>query len=176
MLHYRSIRIVHFWANLFIITPLLIFVITGLIGLFQSAPWKEVAVDRTGQTPSLFFSSMLDTINLHSELEVSDWSDIKTMDVKPGRGTALIVLSNSQSVELDLYNGEIVEVTQYNSDVINGLSDKEQSEFVRLLLIYIVMIGIILIHVFTGIYLFLRPQIYSLRKKKLLAEEALLME
>lgn len=176
MLHYRSIRIVHFWTTLFIITPLLIFTLLRTIRLFQENRTNGTIIERTGQTPALFFSSMLDTINSHSELEVSDWTDIKSVAIKPGTGVAHVDLGNSQRVELDLFTGEIIQVSRMHSDIINGLSNRNSVEYIQSLFLYLAIIALIFIHVFTGIYLFLRPQIIKLRKKKLLAEEALLME
>lgn len=176
MLHYRSIRIVHFWTALFIVTPLLVFVLSQTTLFLQDAPWnREPEVERTGQTPALFFSSMIDTINNHSAADIAVWTDIESVVVTPETGTALLKLTTSQVVELDIFTGEIVRFSSDQSRVGTALPD-DHSGFVKLLILRLLVIFVIAVYVFTGTYLFLCPYILALRKKKLLAEEALLME
>lgn len=176
MLQYRFIRIIYFWTSFAIITPLLVFVLSKTTLFIQDAPWnREQTIERTGQTPALFFSSMIDTINNHSDADVAVWTDIKEVAVTPSSGTARIELTTSQSVELDIFTGEIVRFTPAQTVPGSALAD-DQPEYIKQLIMRVLVICVIALHVFTGFYLFLRPHILSVRKKKLLAEEALLME
>ena len=174
----KLIRQIHYWATLFVMVPLLIMTLSGIILMLkkQSSWIQPPTVRGTEKTPTLFFSTMLDSLKTVPDVTVENWGDIKRIDVRPSKGMAKVQLANQVEVQLDLATGQILQVATRRSDMIEDIHTGSYfGDFVKYGFFLTASI-IFFIQLITGIYLFIRPLYLKQKRKKLLLEEALAVE
>jgi len=115
------------------------------------------------QSPAINFEQILLAGQQTELAQISDWSDIDRIDIRPGKGVAKIRAKSGWEVQLDTETGEVLHIAYRRSDLIESIHDGSFfSDGVKL---YIFLpTGILLIIMWgTGIYLFLLPR---LRKRR----------
>ncbi len=175
---HSSIRKVHFWATLFVMIPLCIITLSGMVLMLKKQlTWVQPPTVR-GETkiPTVSFEEILDTIKVVSKGSVTDWQGISRIDVRPSKGVAKVQLKNSQEVQLDLATGKVLQIATRRSDLIEDIHTGAYfGDFVKYGLFFTASL-VFFVQLVSGIYLFFRPFLLKQKRKRLLAEEALAVE
>lgn len=152
-------RRLHAWTLTILAIPLLVISVTGVaLQLKKSSDWIQPTEVRGAQgSPSLTFSRLLEICRGVPELGVSDWSDIKRVDLRPNSGVLKVTTENAWEAQLDPTSGRVLSVAVRRSDVIEALHDG--SWFHPLVKDWLFLpTGVLLAAgVLTGIYLFVLP-------------------
>lgn len=118
----------------------------------------------SNEIPAISFETMLNVSRLHSEAEISEWSDIDRIDVRAGKGIAKIRSHSGWEVQVDTNSGDVLNVAYRRSDTIEQIHDGSYfSDTVK----YFVFLptGFLLIVMWaTGVYLFLLPRFRNWKK------------
>lgn len=164
----RWIRRLHRWGALITLIPMLLVIVTGLLlQLKKDVNWVQPTTQTgSGTAPALEFSQVLTIASRVPEAEISDWSDIRRIDIQPQRGVMKIIAGNHWELQLDSITGQILSSQYRRSDWIEGMHDG--SFFADWAKLYIFLPnGLILLGLWlTGVYLWWLP-IGVRRKKKL---------
>jgi len=173
-----TIRKIHNWATLFVMIPLTIITITGIVLMFKpNHAWIQPPTAKgSGKTPTLFFATMLDTIKAVPGANVSSWEDIDRIDVRPNKGVAKVQLKSNLEIQVDLATGTVLQSAFRRSDIIEKIHTGEQfGEWVKYW-IFVPASLIFFVQLITGIILFFRIYILKMKKKRIVAEEVLSVE
>lgn len=116
--------------------------------------------------PKVDFEQMLDASKRHPEANISQWSDIDRIDIRPAKGVAKLRSKTGWEVQVDTQNGEVLSVAYRRSDVIEQIHDGSYfSESIKLFIF--LPTGILLIVMWgTGVYLFLLPRLRKWKKSQ----------
>ena len=117
------------------------------------------------EMPSITFEDMLATSRLQTEAQISDWTDIDRIDLRPGKSVAKVRAKSGWEIQIDTGTGGVLHVAYRRSDLIESIHDG--SFFADWVKLYIFLpVGILLIIMWgTGIYLFLLPRMRRKKKK-----------
>ena len=117
------------------------------------------------EMPSITFEDMLATSRLQTEAQISDWTDIDRIDLRPGKSVAKVRAKSGWEIQIDTGTGDVLHVAYRRSDLIESIHDG--SFFADWVKLYIFLpVGILLILMWgTGIYLFLLPRLRRKNKK-----------
>jgi len=164
----RWSRKLHRWGAIIICVPLLLVILSGiLLQVKKQSTWiQPAAIKGSGQTPEVNWQQILDAASSVSVAEVSTWSDVDRVDVRPGKGMAKVQCKNRWEVQVDLATGEVLASNYRRSDFIESLHDGSFFSDEAKLWLFLPN-GLILLGLwFTGVYLWWLP-ISARRKKKL---------
>ncbi len=155
---------------------MLIMTLTGIVLMFKKqSDWiQPPTVKGSEKTPSLFFSTMLDSIKTVPEAEISSWKDIDRIDVRPNKGMAKVLLKKSKlEIQIDIASGKILQTAVRRSGIIEDLHTGALfGDWVKYG-IFLTAAVIFFVQIITGIYLFFRPIIIKYKRKRLVIEEVL---
>ena len=110
------------------------------------------------------FDQVLSIAQNVPEADISNWTDIDRLDVRPNKGMLKVRAKNSWEIQIDTVSGEILQVALRRSDLIEGLHDGSFFSENAKLWIFLPAALILVFLWLTGLYLFLFP--YSLKWKK----------
>ncbi len=175
---HSSIRKVHFWATLFVMIPLCIITLSGMVLMLKKQlTWVQPSTVRgESKIPTVSFETILDSVKLASEGTVTSWDKISRIDVRPSKGVAKVQLKNSDEIQLDLATGKVLQIAKRRSDLIEDIHTGAYfGDAVKYGLFFTASL-VFFVQLISGIYLFFRPFFLKQKRKKLLAEEALAVE
>jgi uncharacterized iron-regulated membrane protein len=160
-------RRTHYWASVVILLPILIMIGSGfLLLLKKDIAWIQPETVRLeGVSPPASFDSILARARSIPELEVSDWSDIDRLDVRPNRGIVKVRSNNRWEAQLNLATSELEHLAYRRSDLIESIHDGSWFHENAKLMIVLPSAAILLFMTISGTYLFTQ-RIQAKRKKK----------
>jgi uncharacterized iron-regulated membrane protein len=152
-------RKLHRWGSIAVALPFLVVLVTGLLlQLKKQLPWVQPPEQRTANTvPMLSMDRILEVARSVPEAQVSDWSHIDRLDVRPGKGIVKVAATNHWELQLDLASGELLQSAYRRSDLIEQLHDGSWFHDAAKLWIFLPSAVVVLGLWVTGIYLFLLP-------------------
>jgi uncharacterized iron-regulated membrane protein len=161
-------RKVHYWGSLFVVPPILIVIVTGiLLQLRKQIPWVQPPEQRgQSKTPALSFAQILEKCRERPETGIQTWEDINRLDVRPGRGITKVWAKSDWEIQLDTQTGDILQVAYRRSDWIESIHEGSWfGESVKWLIFFPAAL-VLLILWLSGLYLFWMPLIVKWRRRK----------
>lgn len=118
-------RQLHLWFSLTIFLPVVIVIVSGLLlQIKKQSDWVQPPTVNLGKTePVVSFDSLLEHSRSVAELNVSQWQDIKRLDVRPGKGIVKVQSRNGWEAQLSLQDGHVQQVAYRRSDTIEAIHD-----------------------------------------------------
>jgi uncharacterized iron-regulated membrane protein len=162
----KTNRVIHKWASIVIVLPLLIVFVTGILLLVKKEFSFIQPATAKGQTsiPTVEFEQILMAAKSVEIAQIKGWEDIDRLDVRPGKGIVKIRSDNSIEIQIDAHTGEILHVAERRSDFIETIHDGTFfQENANLWLMLPVAIIALLMSV-TGIILFILPYLKNNRR------------
>ncbi|MBM4014556.1 MAG: PepSY domain-containing protein [Planctomycetes bacterium] len=163
------IRRWHHWTTPFVALPLLVIVTSGLLlQLKKHWEWVQPAERTASATaPVAGFPELLAALAARPELAVDDWTDVRRLDVRPGRGLAKAWLVNGLEVQLDLADGSILHVAPRRSDLIESLHDGSwfAGDWSKLLLFLPTGAALLFLWA-SGVWMFCQPFLQRWRRRR----------
>ncbi len=164
----RRARKLHRWGAMITCLPLLLVIGSGiLLQVKKQSDWVQPAtVKGIEQVPTLAWQQVLAAAGSVAEAEVTDWSHVERVDVRPGKGMAKVQCKNRWEVQIDMATGKVLASNYRRSDLIESFHDGSFFSDAAKLWLFLPN-GLILLGLwFTGIYLWWLP-VGARRKKKL---------
>ena len=167
-------RKLHRWGAVVIGLPVLVVICSGLLlQLKKQVAWVQPTEHRTEDAqPTMEWDAILAAARAIPDGEVTDWSDIDRIDVRPGKGILKITTKNHWEAQMALGTGEVLQVAYRRSDLIETFHDGSFfGDPVKLWIFFpagIVLFGLWL----TGLYLWLLPTLTKRKRARLQAESA----
>lgn len=162
----KTNRKIHKWGSIIIALPLLVVCVTGVLLLLKKefSFIQPPTIKGESHTPSLSFQQVLTIAKSVENAEISNWSDINRLDVRPTKGLIKIRSNNDVEIQIDSGTGKVLHVAVRRSDFIESIHDGtffEKNANLWLML----PVGIVsILLLFTGVILFFQP--YFKKKKK----------
>ena len=152
-------RKLHRWGSIAVALPFLVVLVTGLLlQLKKQLPWVQPPEQRTANpVPMLSMDRILQVARSVPEAQISDWSHIDRLDVRPGKGIVKVAAKNHWELQLDLASGELLQSAYRRSDLIEQLHDGSWFHDAAKLWIFLPSAVVVLGLWVTGLYLFLLP-------------------
>ena len=172
----RINRWTHRWGSIVILIPTAVIFVSGIVlQLKKESGWIQPATktgDATGA--SLSFDRILAVAREVPEAEVSDWSDIDRLDVRPGKGMLKVRCKNSWEIQIDANTGVVLQVAYRRSDLIESIHDGSFFHDSVKLWIFLPTAMLLMVLWVTGAYLFALPYLarWKRKKRKKLASDA----
>ena len=143
------------------------FLLRDLLLLKKEISWVQPPTIRgESRIPTLNFDQLLDVARTVPEAAITDWEQIKRIDVRPSKGIAKIQTQDQWEIQIDSHSGKILQVAYRRSDTIEALHDGTFFHDKAKLWIFLPAAVILLTLWITGIYLFLLPYMSKSRRKK----------
>jgi uncharacterized iron-regulated membrane protein len=161
-------RKAHYWLSLLIALPVLVVIGSGvLLQLKKNWTWVQPP-ERSGSTtvPAVSLAQILDAVQRTAPLEAHDWSDVRRLDLRPGKGIVKVVVKNGWEAQIDIGTGEVVQARYRRSDLIEAIHDGSffAGDFTKLGLFLPAGVGLLLLWC-TGLWMFARP-LLSVRRRR----------
>lgn len=163
----RNSRRLHRWGAILTALPLLLVIVSGLLlQIKKQSTWVQPATVKLGATePRCSWDSVLASVAEIPEAEVSSWSDIDRVDVRPSKGIAKVQCKNRWEVQVDLKTGAAVVWNYRRSDFIESLHDGSFFSDAAKLWLFLPN-GLVLLGLWcSGIYLWFLPMIVRRNKR-----------
>lgn len=167
-------RKLHYWGACVCILPVMIMIGSGLLLLLKGeSDWVQPATVR-GQAgePSLSMDTILRITRSIEQMEVSSWSDINRLDVRPSKGVIKVRGNNHWELQLDHISGESLQLAYRRSDTIESIHDGTFFADWAKLWLFLPASLILMALSMTGVYLFVQPMMARRRKRLRLAARA----
>lgn len=125
----RVNRRLHFWLAVIIFIPSFIVITSGLVLQVKKQiewvqpPTQKGKAPKTNLSEPIGISRVLTIVQGIQSLEISDWSDIDKLDVRPSKAMLKVITKQHWEVQLDLYSGEVLQIAQRRSDWIEAIHD-----------------------------------------------------
>ncbi|MEH6357558.1 MAG: PepSY-associated TM helix domain-containing protein [Pseudomonadales bacterium] len=164
----RFNRKTHYWGAIICALPVIIVLITGMLLLLKKEiSWLQPPTIRgESKVPTLNFDQLLAIARTVPEAGITDWGQIKRIDVRPSKGIAKIQTPNQWEIQIDSHSGKILQVAYRRSDTIEALHDGTYFHDKAKLWVFLPAAVILFTLWVTGIYLFLLPYMSKSRSKK----------
>jgi len=158
-------RKIHYWGSVICAIPVIIIIITGMFLIFKKqSDWIQPPTQKGySQIPTISFEKIIDVLIAIPELNVTEWTDIKRLDVRPSKGIVKVQTKNNIEIQIDHHTGEVLQIAKRRSDLIESIHDGSFFHKKVKFFIFFPAALVLLVLWVTGIYLFLLPY---LRKKK----------
>ena len=165
----RSLRLVHYWASIFLVVTTLIVAVTGiLLALKKDFDTLQPPVAQ-GSAPGLSelrISQLLVGIRTRPGLEGITWREVDRIDIQPADGIAKVILSSRTEFQVDLQTGNVLQTGYRTSDFLESIHD---FSFIGGYGKYLLSLptGVALLVMWaTGTYLFIRPFLVRRRRRR----------
>ena len=161
-------RKVHYWGSIAITIPLLIVISSGILLLLKKdARWIQPASINgvSNAIPVTGFPELLNIAKSVKPALISNWTDIKRIDIQPGKGMAKIISINNYEIQIDTYNGKVLQVAYRRSDVIESLHDGTWFHENAKYLVSLPTGVILFVLLISGLILFVQPILVKARRK-----------
>ncbi|MFZ9691103.1 MAG: PepSY domain-containing protein [Phycisphaerales bacterium] len=154
-------RTLHRWGALACALPLLVVIASGLLlQVKKQVPWVQPPTargERENVDPAQTWSDILAVARSVPEAEVSGWSDIDRLDVRPERGLVKVQCRNRWELQIDLESGALLSSTKRRSDLIESLHDGSFFGEPVKLGVFLTSGVLLLVLWFTGVWLWYLP-------------------
>lgn len=169
---HRYNRKIHFWGSLLCALPVLIIIATGILLLLKKqSDWIQPAtVKGDDRVPQLSFEHILQQSKTVSEAQITSWSDIDRLDVRPSKGVIKVQANNHWEIQLDIASGEVLNSAYRRSDIIESIHDGSYFHKLMKLGFFLPAAVVLLLMWLTGIYLLVITLRARQRKKNRLAK------
>jgi hypothetical protein len=168
-------RKIHYWATAFVVLPILVVIVSGLmLQMKKHWQWVQPAEQRgTGTVPAIDLQALLVSVQTVPGMNVRSWDDVNRIDVRPSRGIAKVWLRNGWEVQVDLGNGRVLQSSYRRSDLIESIHDGSffGGEWTKLGLFLPAAITLLVMWL-TGIWLFIVPLLMIRRRRRFAAADA----
>ena len=161
-------RKVHYWGSIAITIPLLIVISTGILLLLKKdARWIQPASINgvSNAIPVTGFTELLNIAKSVKPALISNWTDIKRIDIQPGKGMAKIISNNNYEIQIDTQNGKVLQAAYRRSDVIESLHDGTWFHENAKYLVSLPTGVILFVLLISGLILFVQPILVKARRK-----------
>lgn len=162
----RWSRKLHRWGAILIAVPLLLVIATGiLLQVKKEVTWVQPpTLKGTAGSVTVDWNDILAATKSVPESQVTSWSDIDRLDVRPERSLIKVQCRNRWEVQLDWNTGQVLHSAYRRSDWIEMLHDGsffgDISKYYVFLPSGLILLGLWL----TGAYLWYLP--FHVRGKK----------
>lgn len=157
----------HRWGAILIVIPLLVVIGSGiLLQLKKELAWIQPPTQQ-GQGPPLTLSldEILEIAKSEPRAEISEWSDVDRLDVRPEKGIVKVRARNRWEVQIDTDSGEVLSSTYRRSDLIESIHDGSFFHD-RVKLWIFLPSGVVLLGLWlTGVYLWALPIVMKRKGK-----------
>ena len=156
----------HRVGSILIALPFLLVLVTGiLLQLKKDWDWVQPTSQKgTGKEPTISFEQILTAVKAVPEASVSNWADVDRLDIQPKRGLVKVQCVNRYEVQINASTGEVLHVAYRRSDVIESLHDGSFFHDKARVFVFLPVAVIVLLLLFTGVYLFFLPLVVKWRK------------
>jgi uncharacterized iron-regulated membrane protein len=161
------LRKLHYWGSIIIALPIAVVICTGLLlQLKKQVTWVQPKENKTSaKVVAVSPERMLDAAKQASELQVSSWTDIARVDIRPDKGLIKISAVNHWELQLNAETGDPLQTAYRRSDLIESVHDGSWfHDNAKLWLFFpsgVLLFGLWL----TGIYLFALPYWVRARRR-----------
>jgi len=161
-------RKVHRWGAVLIALPLLVVIVTGLmLQVKKQFTWVQPETKKgSGKAPKVSMDDLLATLKGVPEAEVTAWSDVDRVDVRPKDGIYKVTCKNSHEVQVDFTTGEVLQVEYRRSDLIESFHDGSVFGDGVKLYVFLPAAVVLLVLWVTGLILFVHPWWVKRRRKR----------
>lgn len=158
----------HKHVAIFVAVPFLVVLVTGiLLQVKKEVTWVQPATKKgTGKEPTVSFDAILSEVKKVPEAEVSGWSDIDRIDVRPKDGCVKVQCKNRYEVQVDFQTGKVLQVEYRRSDLIESIHDGSFFHDAAKLYVFLPVAVLLLTVWFTGIHLWILPKWVKWRRAK----------
>ncbi|GAA6152270.1 PepSY-associated TM helix domain-containing protein [Pseudoteredinibacter isoporae] len=165
---HRLNRKIHFWGAILCVLPVLIMIGSGVLLLLKKeSDWiQPPTIKGQAGAPTLSYGDMLARAQAEPLLAVEDWSDIKRLDVRPGKGVIKLQSRNGYEMQLDQQSGEVLHLDFRRSDVIEAIHDGSFFHDSAKLGLFLPASLVLLALSITGMYLFVITLMARARKRR----------
>lgn len=118
-------RRVHYWLSPFVVVPLLIVAVTGvMLQVKKQVSWVQPA-ERKGKAkePTVSFDRVLAACQGVPEAGVKGWADVVRIDVRPSKGMLKVTTKTDWEIQLDAATGDVLQTAYRRSDWIEAIHD-----------------------------------------------------
>ena len=115
--------------------------------------------------PAIGFPELLSSAKSVKPALISNWTDIKRIDIQPGKGMAKIISNNNYEIQIDTQSGKILQVAYRRSDVIESLHDGTWFHENTKYLVSLPTGVILFVLLISGLILFIQPILVKARRK-----------
>jgi len=94
--------------------------------LKKEIDWIQPPTERgvvSNQIPQISYSHMLTLSQGTVEADITEWSDIDRVDLRPSKGIAKVISKNGWEIQIDTSNGTVLSTNFRRSDVIESIHD-----------------------------------------------------
>jgi uncharacterized iron-regulated membrane protein len=164
----RDSRKIHRWGSIIIAIPFLIVLVTGLLlQVKKEVEWiQPSSAEGVSTIPEISFDEILTTAAQVEEAEISDWSDIDRLDVRPDKGIVKVRSITNWEIQIDTKTAELLKAEFRRSDIIEAMHDGSWFNEHAKLWIFLPSAIIVTVLWITGIYMFFIPYLNRRRNAK----------
>ena len=164
----KANRLVHKWLSIVVAIPLLVVFVTGILLLTKKQfDFIQPPTARgQGSEQTISFRQILSTANSVTQAQISDWSDVDRLDVRPSKGIVKIRSKNSIEIQIDSQTGAILHVAKRRSDLIESIHDGTFFEKRANLWLMLPVATVAIIMSITGIIMFMIPYLSKKRRPR----------
>ncbi|WP_395143137.1 PepSY domain-containing protein [Armatimonas sp.] len=162
-------RKVHYWTSVIFALPVLVILTTGfLLQIKKQWTWVQPPEQKgVGKTPTINLEHVLSAVQALPERNVSGWTDISRVDIRPSKGIAKVTLKDDWEVQVDMETGKVLQSAYRRSDLIETLHDGSffAGDITKLGLFLPSAVALLLLWC-TGLWMFWLPIAVRRRKAK----------
>ncbi len=162
-------RRLHRWGAIGTALPFLLVIASGiLLQVKKQVPWVQPPEQRTtAGVPQVAWDAILAAAMTHPEAQVTGWSDIDRVDVRPSKGILKIITTSRWEFQVALDDGRLLQTAFRRSDFIEHLHDGSFfGDRIKLWIFLpsgLIVLGLLL----TGLYLWILPTLTKRKRERL---------
>jgi uncharacterized iron-regulated membrane protein len=159
-------RKVHSWVAVITALPVLVILASGVLLHFKKqAAWIQPPEIRgSATTPTITMEQILEACRSVPEAGIREWSDIRRVDLRPGKGMLKVTGRGNLEIQIDAATGDVLLSAYRRSDILEQLHDGSWFHDAVKSWIFLPAGVLLLVLWVTGIYLFLLP--YLARRRR----------
>lgn len=118
-------RKLHRWGAVLMALPLLVVIVSGLLlQVKKQVTWVQPeTMSGSGSELEVEWDQILQSARSDANAAVAEWSDIRRLDVRPGKGLIKVQCKNGWELQLDSGNAKILASNYRRSDLIESIHD-----------------------------------------------------
>ncbi|MEL6553150.1 MAG: PepSY domain-containing protein [Cyanobacteria bacterium J06621_11] len=119
-------RKMHRWIAIAIAIPMIFVIVTGIfLQVRKPVDWIQPPSMTGAQKyqPTVVLQQVLENVKAVPEMQVSDWSDIKLLDLRPKKGIIKVRNFDEFETQVDAMTGEVLQSAQRRNDFVVKMHD-----------------------------------------------------
>ncbi len=133
----------------------------------KQSTWLQPALlEGNSGAPTLTFEQILESARTVPEAAIKEWSDIRRLDVRPGKGVTKIRGKTNLEIQIDNSTGEVLQVAPRRSDLIESIHDGSYFSSPVKYAVFLTTGVLLVVMLLSGVYLFFLPILRRRGKKK----------